>query len=45
VVTTTSTLAEAAIALRAAGARTVIGLCAARALSNLASAGRGNGSH
>ncbi len=40
VVTTTSTLAAAAIALRAAGARTVIGLCAARALSNLASGGR-----
>ena len=32
VVTTTSTLTEAAIALRAAGASTVIGLCAARAL-------------
>lgn len=33
VVTTTSTLVEAAVALRAAGARAVIGLCAARALS------------
>ncbi len=42
VVTTTSTLTEAAIALRAAGARTVIGLCATRALSNLSSGGRGN---
>jgi ComF family protein len=31
VATTTSTLAEAAIALRAAGASTVIGICAARA--------------
>lgn len=38
VVTTTSTLAEAAIALRKAGAREVIGLCAARALSILPSA-------
>jgi ComF family protein len=35
VVTTASTLSEAAAALRAAGARAVIGLCAARALSNL----------
>jgi ComF family protein len=34
VVTTASTLAEAAGALQAAGARAVIGLCAARALSN-----------
>jgi len=33
VVTTTSTLAEAARALRAAGAREVIGICAARSLS------------
>ncbi len=40
VVTTASTLTEAAIALRAAGARTVIGLCAARALSNVPSVGR-----
>jgi predicted amidophosphoribosyltransferase len=32
VVTTTSTLAEAAIALHTAGASTVIGLCATRAL-------------
>jgi len=40
VVTTASTLSEAAIALRAAGARTVIGLCAARALSHLPSADR-----
>jgi len=34
VVTTASTLAEAALALKSAGARTVIGLCAARALSH-----------
>lgn len=40
VVTTTSTLAEAAIALRAAGAREVIGICAARALSNVPSGSR-----
>jgi len=40
VVTTASTLTEAAIALRAAGARAVIGLCAARALSHVHSAGR-----
>jgi ComF family protein len=37
VVTTASTLAEAAIALRAAGASTVIGLCAARALLDVPS--------
>lgn len=42
VVTTASTLTEAAIALRAAGARSVIGLCAARALSHVHSAGREN---
>ncbi len=36
VVTTASTLCEAAIALRAAGASTVIGVCAARALSDYA---------
>jgi ComF family protein len=40
VVTTTSTLTEAAIALRAAGASTVIGLCAARALLDVSSARR-----
>jgi len=40
VVTTASTLTEAAIALRAAGARAVIGLCAARALSNVPSVSR-----
>jgi len=40
VVTTTSTLTEAALALHAAGARAVIGLCAARALSNVPSASR-----
>jgi len=40
VVTTASTLTEAAIALRAAGARTVIGLCAARALSKVPSMDR-----
>ncbi len=40
VVTTTSTLAEAAIALRTAGASTVIGLCAARALSDVPSVSR-----
>jgi ComF family protein len=40
VVTTASTLAEAAIALRTAGARAVIGLCAARSLSNLSSGSR-----
>jgi ComF family protein len=40
VVTTTSTLTEAALALRAAGARVVIGLCAARALSNVPSTSR-----
>jgi ComF family protein len=39
VVTTSSTLTEAALALRAAGARAVVGLCAARALSNLSSVG------
>jgi ComF family protein len=38
VVTTTSTLAEAATALRTAGASTVIGLCAARALLDVSSA-------
>jgi len=37
VVTTTSTLAEAAIALRTAGASTVIGLCATRALLDVSS--------
>lgn len=41
VVTTASTLAEAALALKAAGARTVIGLCAARSLSNRSVAGHG----
>jgi ComF family protein len=40
VVTTTSTLAEAAIALRTAGASTVIGLCAARALLDVSSVRR-----
>ena len=40
VVTTASTLTEAAIALRAAGARTVIGLFAARALSSVPSGSR-----
>jgi ComF family protein len=40
VVTTGSTLTEAAIALRAAGARAVIGLCAARALSSVPSESR-----
>jgi ComF family protein len=40
VVTTTSTLTEAALALRAAGARAVVGLCAARALSNVPSLDR-----
>jgi ComF family protein len=40
VVTTTSTLAEAAIALRAAGASTVIGLCATRAFLDGSSVGR-----
>jgi ComF family protein len=40
VVTTTSTLAEAAIALRTAGASTVIGLCATRALLDVSSAAR-----
>jgi ComF family protein len=39
VVTTTSTLSEAAIALRTAGASTIIGLCAARALLDGSSAG------
>jgi predicted amidophosphoribosyltransferase len=43
VVTTTSTLAEAAIALRAAGASTVIGLCAARAFLDVSSANRQEG--
>jgi ComF family protein len=40
VVTTTSTLAEAAIALHTAGASTVIGICAARALLDVSSANR-----
>jgi ComF family protein len=40
VVTTSSTLTEAAIALHAAGARVVIGLCAARSLSNVPSVSR-----
>jgi len=40
VVTTASTLSEAALALRAAGASTVIGVCAARALPDVSSAGR-----
>jgi ComF family protein len=40
VVTTTSTLSEAAIALRADGASTVIGLCATRALLDVSSVSR-----
>ena len=40
VVTTTSTLAEAASALRIAGVSTVIGLCAARALPDVSSVSR-----
>jgi ComF family protein len=37
VVTTMSTLSEAAFALRAAGAREIVSLCAARAISGLSS--------
>jgi ComF family protein len=40
VVTTTSTLAEAAITLRTSGARVVIGVCAARALLDVSSGTR-----
>jgi ComF family protein len=40
VVTTTSTLAEAAIALRTAGASTIIGLCATRAILDVSSVSR-----
>ena len=40
VATTTSTLAEAAIALRTAGASTVIGICAARAFLDVSSVSR-----